>query len=89
MLDTAALLALGSCPSERAHFAERCYASGCQALDYEQNQRAALMFGAALLTRFADVRAWRGLALAVRELGLPVAAEGLCALGHSLSGAQP
>jgi len=85
MLSSNALLALALSPHERAHFAERCYASGCQALDNAQSQQAALMFALVALSRPTDARAWLGLSHAARELEHPEAAVGLEAIAEALS----
>jgi len=85
MLSSNALLALALSPHERSHFAERCYASGCLALDNAQSQQAALLFALVALARPTDSRAWLGLSQAARELEHPEAAVGLEAIAETLS----
>jgi len=85
MLSPNALLALALSPHERSHFAERCYASGCQALDNAQSQQAALLFALVALSRPTDSRAWLGLSHAARELEHPEAAAGLEVIAEALA----
>lgn len=82
MLDTRALLGLALAPSERAHFAERCYAGGYEALENDDTRRAALLFAIVALTSPGDPRGLRGLARAANEH--PEAAAGLEALAEIL-----
>lgn len=82
MLDTRALLSLALAPSELAHFAERCYAGGYEALENDDSERAALLFAVVALMNPKDPRAWRGLARAADEHS--DAAAGLESLAEAL-----
>jgi hypothetical protein len=85
MLSSHDLLALAASSGERSHFAERCYASACQALDEDESQRAALLFALVALSRPTDFRAWLGLSRAARELEHAEAAVGLEEIAAALS----
>lgn len=81
MLDSRALIALALAPSERAHFAERCYAGGYEALNDDDTRRAALLFAAVALSQPSDARGWLGLAKAFGEF--PEAKAGLAAVAEA------
>jgi hypothetical protein len=83
MLDTRALIALALSPSERSHFAERCYAGGYEALENDDTRRAALLFALVALTQPTDPRGWLGLARAAEEI--PEASAGLEALADAVA----
>ena len=86
MLDTRALLGLALAPTERAHFAERCYAGGYEALENDDSERAALLFACVALVNPKDPRGWQGLARAANDH--PEAAAGLEALAEILCSSE-
>ncbi|MFZ5897562.1 MAG: hypothetical protein ACOY0T_41315 [Myxococcota bacterium] len=89
MLDTRALLALALAPSERAYFAERCYAGGVDALENEDSRRAALLFAVVALSNPSDSRGWHGLAHVARRVDCVEAGSGLELLSEAFAAGPP